>query len=406
MSEEKLKKTEFLKGDKVLWYVIIAISIFSIFPVYSASTNLQYIAGEGTTTKHLLKHAFFVGLGLLITRMVGVIKYEWIGKLCGIALGLMIPVLAYTAFAGKNIAGASASRWITIGGISFQPSTFAYLMLIVYLCRYLAKILPKKTQLSFTNHLSIFIPILLVFVLVGKDNGSTALMMLIMSIVVLIVGQYPFKYIAIFGALSTMLAGIFLVLALNTNIFQNTRVHTWISRIETFIGTENKEDEAFKAKNYQVNQAKAAIFHGGTVGVGPGKSALKQSLPQSASDFIFAIIVEEYGLLGAVFLMAAYFIILIRMVIIATKIPTFYGSLLVLSIGMMIFFQLAVNISVAVNLIPVTGQTLPLISYGGSAMLVTYLQLGIVLNVSSRIQVSREEGLGEKQIAKEMEDIA
>ena len=406
MNEEKLNKTEFLKGDKVLWYVIIAISIFSIFPVYSASTNLQYIAGEGTTTKHLLKHAFFVGLGLLITRMVGVIKYEWIGKLCGIALVVMIPILAYTAFAGKDIAGASAARWISIGGIKFQPSTFAYLMLIVYLCRYLARELPKREQISPLNHIMIFAPIFIIFALVGKDNGSTALMMLIMSIVVLIVGQYPLKYIAILGVVSTVVIGVFLLIAFNTDWFKNTRVHTWQSRIETFIGANNAEDENLKSKNYQVNQAKAAIFHGGMVGVGPGKSALKQSLPQSASDFIFAIVVEEYGMLGAFFLMVGYFIILMRMVIIATKIPTFYGSLLVLSIGMMIFLQLAVNIAVAVNLIPVTGQTLPLISYGGSAMLVTYLQLGIVLNVSSRIQVSREEGLGEKQIAKEMDDIA
>ena len=149
-----------------------------------------------------------------------------------------------------------------------------------------------------------------------------------------------------------------------------------------------------------------AIVHGGLLGVGPGKSALKHSLPQSASDFIFAIIVEEYGLLGASILMIAYFIMLMRIVIIATKIPTFYGTLLVLSIGMMIFLQLAVNIAVAVNIIPVTGQPLPLISYGGTSMLVTYIQLGIVLNISSRIQVLGEEGLGEKQIAKEMSDIA
>ena len=192
---------------------------------------------------------------------------------------------------------------------------------------------------------------------------------------------------------------------MNTNTFKYTRVHTWISRVETFVNSDKlneSENEALKAKNYQINQAKAAIVHGGFLGVGPGKSALKQSLPQSASDFIFAIIVEEYGFLGAVMLMAAYFIMLMRIVIIANKIPTFYGSLLVLSIGMMIFLQLAVNIAVAVNIIPVTGQPLPLIT----SMLVTYLQLGIVLNISSRIQVLGEEGMGEKQIAKEMSDIA
>ena len=197
--------------------------------------------------------------------------------------------------------------------------------------------------------------------------------------------------------------------ALNTDLIKNNRVHTWMSRIETFSNTskiDNIEDESLKAKNYQVNQAKAAIVHGGFLGVGPGKSALKQSLPQSVSDFIFAIIVEEYGLIGAFVLIALYFIMMMRIVIIASKMPAFFGSLLVLSMGIMIFVQLAINIAVAVNIIPVTGQPLPLISYGGTSMLVTYLQLGIILNVSSRIQILDEEGMGKKQSIHEINDIA
>ena len=338
------------------------------------------------------------------------IKYEWIGKLSGLVLIIMVPVLLLPSYFGSNIGGASAGRWVSLGPVRFQPSTFAYLVLIVYLCRHLAKNMPKnKEEISYLNHALIIAPILVIFGLIAKDNGSTALMILIMSIVVLFVGQYPLKYIIRIGAVAIVGITMFLFVALNTNIFKNTRVHTWISRVETFVSSDKlneSENEALKAKNYQINQAKAAIVHGGLLGVGPGKSALKQSLPQSASDFIFAIIVEEYGLLGAAMLMGAYFIILMRIVIIATKIPTFYGSLLVLSIGMMIFLQLAVNIAVAVNIIPVTGQPLPLISYGGTSMLVTYIQLGIVLNISSRIQVLGEEGLGEKQIAKEMNDIA
>jgi cell division protein FtsW len=159
--------------------------------------------------------------------------------------------------------------------------------------------------------------------------------------------------------------------------------------------TADVDDESVKAKNYQVMQAKAAIVHGGVTGMGPGKSALKQMLPQSASDFIFAIIVEEYGILGAGFLITMYMIMIIRIVIIASKMPAFFGSL-----------QLAVNIAVAVNLIPVTGQPLPLISYGGTSMLVTYIQLGLVLSVSSRIQVYDEEGIGKKQSVAEINDIA
>ena len=411
MTQNKTQSRNFFKGDKVLWYIIIAISIFSFFPVYSASTNLQYIVGEGTTIRHLGKHAGFILFGLGI--MAGVthfIKYEWIGKLSGLVLIIMVPVLLLASYFGSNIGGASAGRWVSLGPVRFQPSTFAYLVLIVYLCRHLAKNMPKnKEEISYLNHAMIIVPILVIFGLIAKDNGSTALMILIMSIVVLFVGQYPLKYIIRIGAVAIVGITMFLFVALNTNIFKNTRVHTWISRVETFVNSDKlneSENEALKAKNYQINQAKAAIVHGGLLGVGPGKSALKHSLPQSASDFIFAIVVEEYGLLGAAMLMGAYFIILMRIVIIATKIPTFYGSLLVLSIGMMIFLQLAVNIAVAVNIIPVTGQPLPLISYGGTSMLVTYIQLGIVLNISSRIQVLGEEGLGEKQIAKEMNDIA
>jgi cell division protein FtsW len=196
-------------------------------------------------------------------------------------------------------------------------------------------------------------------------------------------------------------------LALKTELIQNNRVHTWMSRVETFTKKESQvEDEVDKAKNYQVMQAKAAIVHGGIAGMGPGKSALKQMLPQSASDFIFAIIVEEYGFIGATILIALYLIMIIRIVMIASKMPAFFGSLLVLSLGTMIFVQLSVNIAVAINLIPVTGQPLPLISYGGTSMLVTYIQLGIILNVSSRIQVLDEEGMGKKQSIEEINDIA
>ena len=411
MIQNKIPKKFALRGDKVLWYIIIAISIFSFFPVYSASTNLQYVAREGTTIFHLGKHAVFILLGLGIMAVVAnVIRYEWIGKLSGIVLALMVPLLLYASYFGSSIGGASAGRWVSLGPMRFQPSTFAYLVLIVYLCRHLAKNMPKnKEEISYLNHAMIIVPILVIFGLIAKDNGSTALMILMMSIAVLFVGQYPLKYIIRIGAVAIVGVTMFLFVALNTNTFKNTRVHTWISRVETFFNSDKlneSENEALKAKNYQINRSKAAIVHGGLLGVGPGKSALKHSLPQSASDFIFAIIVEEYGLLGASILMVAYFIMLMRIVIIATKIPTFYGTLLVLSIGMMIFLQLAVNIAVAVNIIPVTGQPLPLISYGGTSMLVTYIQLGIVLNISSRIQVLGEEGLGEKQIAKEMNDIA
>ena len=405
------QKVEYLKGDKVLWMVIILISVFSIFPVYSASSNLEYIVNNGTTTGHLVKHLFFVVLGLGLMRAVGFIKYEYIGKLSTILLGASIILLVITMFTGQTIDGASASRWLKIPGtpFSFQPSSIAYLMLIVYLCRYLTKQI-KRERLPIENVLYIFGPILLVFVLVAKDNGSTALMILMVSIAVLVVGQLNWKYIAGFISTSFIVGIAFILIALNTNMIGGNRVHTWMSRIETFTSSKAKSDdvdsEELKAKNYQVMQAKAAIVHGGITGMGPGKSALKQMLPQSASDFIFAIIVEEYGLFGALFLILLYMIMIIRIVMIASKMPAFFGSLLVLAMGIMIFVQLAVNIAVAVNLIPVTGQPLPLISYGGTSMLVTYLQLGLILSVSSRIQLLDEEGMGRKQSVEEINDIA
>jgi len=410
MQQIENRKKEFFKGDKVLWAVIILISLFSIFPVYSASTNLQYIVNTGTTTSHLVKHALFVISGLVIMKFVGAVKYEYIGKLSSILLVITIFLLLVTMFTGQKIDGASASRWLKIPGtpISFQPSTFAYLMLIIYICRYLTKKIDRE-RLPAENILYLFVPVLLVFLLVGKDNGSTAVMILFVSLVVMIIGQFPIKYILGFFGVSAVLIALFMFVALKTDLIKNNRVHTWMSRIETFSNTskiDNIEDENLKAKNYQVNQAKAAIVHGGFLGVGPGKSALKQSLPQSVSDFIFAIIVEEYGLIGAFVLIALYFIMMMRIVIIASKMPAFFGSLLVLSMGIMIFVQLAINIAVAVNIIPVTGQPLPLISYGGTSMLVTYLQLGIILNVSSRIQILDEEGMGKKQSIHEINDIA
>ena len=408
--KDTASKFELLKGDKVLWIVILAISFFSVFPVYSASSNLEFIVNNGTTTSHLIKHMFFVILGLVIMRVVGFVKYEYIGKLSSIMLAITIVLLGLTMFTGQQIDGASASRWLRIPGtpISFQPSSFAYLMLIIYLCRYLTKRI-KRERLPVENIFYIFGPVLLVFGLVAKDNGSTALMILIVSMIVMVIGQLNKIYIFGFLGLSSVAIGMFMFLALKTDLIGSNRVHTWMSRVETFTNskkTTEVEDESLKAKNYQVMQAKAAIVHGGITGMGPGKSALKQMLPQSASDFIFAIIVEEYGFIGAIFLVTLYLIMIIRIVMIASKMPAFFGSLLVLSLGVMIFMQLSVNIAVAINLIPVTGQPLPLISYGGTSMLVTYFQLGIILNVSSRIQVYDEEGMGKKQSFEEINDIA
>jgi len=408
MQQAAPKKREFFLGDKVLWSVVLILSFFSIFPVYSASSNLEYIVNNGTTTSHLIRHVGFLAMGIAVLRFAIMIRYEYIGKLSSILMWLSVILVAFTSFSGETIDGASASRWMRIPGIgvAFQPSTFAYLFLIIYICRYLTK-KNSRERLPVENIIYLFLPVLIVFALVAKDNGSTALMILIVSLLVMLIGQLNRKYILGFIGVAFIAVTAFLLVATQTKLISNNRVDTWISRVQTYSKKDNHiQDEADKAKNYQTMQAKAAIVHGGITGMGPGKSALKQMLPQSASDFIFAIIVEEYGFAGAVLLISLYLIMIIRIMIIASRMPAFFGSLLVLSIGVMIFMQLAVNIAVAVNLIPVTGQPLPLISYGGTSMLVTFFQLGLVLNVSSRIQVHDEEGLGKKQTIEEINDIA
>ncbi|WKS95376.1 FtsW/RodA/SpoVE family cell cycle protein [Riemerella columbina] len=409
--EENITKYHFFKGDRILWIAIIAISLFSILPVYSASSNLVYIVNNGTTSGHLIKHIIFIIAGLFLMRGMSIFKYEYIGKLSIIGLICSIVLLIVTMFMGQTIEGASASRWITIPGIglSFQPSSIAYLMLIIYLCWYLTKSVNRE-RLPIENIIYVFGPILLVFVLVAKDNGSTALMILMVSIAVLILGGLGWKYIVGFISTAVLVSVVAITVLLKTDVAKDTRIHTWASRIEAFTKSKDQlseeEKEVLKTKNYQVNQAKAAIVHGKYTGVGPGKSALKQKLPQSASDFIFAIIIEEYGIVGTIGLLFLYSVIIFRIIIIANKMPAFFGTLLVLSLGVMFFLQLSVNIAVALNLIPVTGQPLPLISYGGTSMLVTYALLGIILNVSSRIQIYDEEGFGRQQSIEEINDIA
>lgn len=392
------KKFEWFRGDKVLWAVILVFSCVSVFFVFSATSNLEYIVRSGTVFGHTLKHFFFIVIGLLLMRGVFFIKYEYIGLFSGIGLLGAIILLGIASASGQEIDGASAARWINIGGISFQPSTFAYLMLIIYLCYFLGKVIPDKHPTN-THLFLIFFPLVTVLGLVFKDNASTAIIIFLVTSMVFIIGQFPFKYIVSYWGIAISGAIIFLFLAFNfPNIIGANRVDTWKSRIESFINGDSN--------NYQKDRAIAAIVHGGTAGVGPGKSALKQSLPQSASDFIFAIIVEEYGLWGAFALLFLYFIIFVRIIIIARDIPSFLGKLIVLSIGVMLFIQISTNIAVAIGILPVTGQPLPLISYGGTSMLVTYIQLGIVLNISTRVQVRNEEGFGERQSIEEIHDIA
>lgn len=366
-----------IKGDRTIWSIVAVLAIFSFMPVYSASTNLVYVVGSGSTFGYLIKHMILLFMGFVIIYGVHKIPYRYFSGGSVLMLPIVILLLIYTLSQGTTIGGANASRWIRIPfvGVGFQTSTLAGLILMVYVARYLAK--NKEKPILFKESLwQLWLPVGLVLILILPANFSTTAIIFTMILVLAIIGGYPFKYIgSVLGAGIVMLS-LFILTAKAFPDAMPNRVATWQSRIESF-SSENTEE------GYQVTKAKIAIATGGLTGKGPGKSVQKNFLPQSSSDFIYAIIVEEYGLLGALSVILVYFVLLFRIMIAAKKATTIFASLLVIGVGLPIIFQAMINMAVASNLFPVTGQTLPLISSGGTSIWMTCFALGMILSVSA-----------------------
>lgn len=382
-----------LKGDKVIWAFIALLALISFMPVYSASSNLAYSAnGSGNTVSFLIKHFAHVGIGFLIVYMVHKIPYHYFKAISMIALPIVGLLLLYTLFQGKTIGGANASRWIQIPfvGISFQTSTLAAMVLMIYVARYLAK--KREVEDTFQKSvIELWLPVFGIILLILPANFSTAALIFSMVVMLVFVGKYPLKYLGIvIGAGVVGLTFFILVAKAFPDAFPN-RVDTWVSRIENF--TSDKPDE----DNYQIEKAKIAIATGGIRGLGPGKSVQKNFLPQSSSDFIYAIIVEENGLIGAIVVMFLYIMLFIRFLIASHKANTLFGKLLVVGLGFPIVFQALINMAVAVELLPVTGQTLPLISSGGSSIWMTCVSLGIILSVTKKDEEIAQENLEKAQ---------
>jgi len=382
-----------LKGDKVIWAFIALLALISFMPVYSASSNLAYSAnGSGNTVSFLIKHFAHVGIGFLIVYMVHKIPYHYFKAISMIALPIVGLLLLYTLFQGKTIGGANASRWIQIPfvGISFQTSTLAAMVLMIYVARYLAK--KREVEDTFQKSvIELWLPVFGIILLILPANFSTAALIFSMVVMLVFVGKYPLRYLGIvIGAGVVGLTFFILVAKAFPDAFPN-RVDTWVSRIENF--TSDKPDE----DNYQIEKAKIAIATGGIRGLGPGKSVQKNFLPQSSSDFIYAIIVEENGLIGAVVVMFLYIMLFIRFLIASHKANTLFGKLLVVGLGFPIVFQALINMAVAVELLPVTGQTLPLISSGGSSIWMTCVSLGIILSVTKKDEEIAQENLEKAQ---------
>lgn len=376
--------TEFfknIKGDRTIWAIIGALAIFSFLPVYSASTNLVYVAGKGTTLGYLMKHALLLILGLGIVYATHKIPYRYFSGLSVLMLPVVILLLAYTLTQGTVIDGANASRWIRIPlvGIGFQTSTLASVVLMIYVARYLAR--NKEKRITFKESvIYLWIPVGIVLALILPANFSTTAISFSMILLLCFLGGYPLKYLGAILGVGVLILSLFILTArVFPDAMKNSRVGTWSSRIENFVSGESED-------NYQAEKARIAIASGEIYGKGPGKSVQKNFLPQSSSDFIYAIIGEEFGLIGAIMIIILYLGLLFRLVIIATKTDTIFGTLLVLGVGLPIIFQAMINMGVAVGLFPVTGQPLPLISTGGTSIWMTCFAIGIVLSVSAKNQ--------------------
>ncbi|MEQ3661398.1 MAG: cell division protein FtsW [Flavobacterium sp.] len=368
-----------IRGDKGIWAIVFLLALISFLPVYSASTNLVYVIGKGSTLGYLIKHLGHLFLGFVIIYFVHKVPYHYFRALSIFGIPIVIVLLIYTLTQGTTMGGANASRWIQIPfvGIGFQTSTFAFMVLMVYVARYLAKIEDKVVTFK-ESFLELWLPVFGVLILILPANFSTTALIFTMVCMVVYIGYYPIKYLLFIVGLGILALTFFVLIAKAFPDAMPNRVKTWEKRIERF--TSDKADEDV----YQIEKAKIAIASGGIKGLGPGKSVQKNFLPQSSSDFIFAIIVEEYGMIGAFGIMFLYLLLFVRFIINAHKATTLFGKLLIVGLGFPIIFQALVNMSVAVELLPVTGQTLPLISAGGTSIWMTCASIGIILSVTKK----------------------
>lgn len=389
---------QFLKGDKVLWGILALLAIFSFLPIFSASSNLVYVVGRGTPWGYLVKHFVILVIGFILMYSVHKIPFHYFKGISILMLPVAIVLLIYTASQGTVIDGANASRWVKIPliGLSFQTSTLAAVVLMVFTATHLSK--PDLKSIKFSKSLiQLWLPVFTVVLLIFPSNLSTAALLFAMVIILAFIAHYPLRYLMkICGTGLTFVLLFFLFVKAFPGTFPN-RIDTWVSRIENFRSGQSDDG------NYQVARAKTAIVSGKVFGLGAGKSRMKNFLPQSSSDFIYAIIVEEFGLVGGIGLILLYLLLLFRIVVITHNTSNLFGKLMVIGMGIPIIFQAFINIGVALQVLPVTGQNLPMISSGGTSAWMTCIAMGIILSVSVKREISAEiqgkEGISSNPIS-------
>jgi cell division protein FtsW len=378
MVEHLLSK---LMGDRWIWIIVILLSGWSLLAVYSSVGTLAYKEGKGTEL-YLFKHFSLIAVGFVLMYLSHKLDYRYYAGISKLLMAITIPLLLYTLIFGSKV--NDASRWVTIPVINqtFQTSDLAKLALITFLARMLSR---KQEEIKDVK--KSFIPIMGavcgVFVLIAWANMSTAIMLFGVCVLLLLIGRISFKQIAIVSA-GVVLLGIIVVSV-------GPRRATYYSRVKSFIGVEKEKQEGMPVsfqddKNYQANNAKIAIATGGIFGKGPGNSIQRNVLPHPYSDFIFAIIIEEYGTIGGVVLIFLYLALMYRCIRIVTLSPKAFGAFLAAGLGFSLTIQAFANMAVAVGLGPVTGVPLPLVSMGGTSILFTSIALGIILSVSRNIE--------------------
>jgi len=375
-----------IKGDKVIWIVVLFLSIFSMLAVYSSTGTLAYKFQHGNTEYYIFKHLFILFLGFALMYACHKVNYTFYARMAEVLYWGSVCLLLYTLLFGINL--NEANRWATIPvlNVSFQSSDVAKLALIILV----AKLLTKK-QDTILHFKETFIPILIrigiIVALILPNNLSTAALIFMTSIVLIYVGGVKLKYLFYLSAAGILGFAMFIMVVHFLPNKNKSRVGTWQNRIETFIGGKGSD-------NFQSDQAKIAISSGGIFGKMPGNGTQKNFLPHPYSDFIFAIIIEEFGLVGGFFMLILYVILFTRGYRLVMKFPHTFGALLAIGLSFSLTFQALINMLVAVDLMPVTGQPLPLVSMGGTSIWFTCISIGIILSVSRYIEEHADEETG------------
>jgi cell division protein FtsW len=398
-AQHLLSKT---RGDKVIWALVVLLSLVSLLAVYSATGSLAYKNYKGNTEIYLLKQIAFIFAGILVIYFAHLINYTFYSKAARLLFLLSLPLLLYTLLFGVTM--NEGSRWIRLPilNMTMQTSDLARLALFMYLARLLSKKQDVIKDLR-KGYLPLILPVAITCLLIAPANLSTALLLGASCLMLLFIGRVRTKHIlATIGIVLIPL--LFLVAAavmrhgkqdrtgesvVRTGSTLTARVDTWIGRVESFIygGKDEVDNDA-----YQVNQAKIAIAKGGLLGVGPGNSTTRDYLPQAYNDFIYAIIIEEYGLIGGAFIVFVYLVFLYRCIRIYKRCPYAFGAFLALGLSFTLAIQAVANMAVTVNLFPVTGVTLPLVSMGGTSFIFTCMAIGIVLSVARNVEQLEGKG--------------